>query len=156
MMKKYVLIVTVVSVLCAFLSCEDDNRTTISSDYSSNYDINYELFHVYQYDDVNINGIDLATKFDFFETFKLTLHYTDNKISAVTFSNGDVPFSPYSYEILAGKMDAYLNTSVLPNELRVTESDKVIAYYVNGEFSIPFKLDCPLLDYKYTFKSINQ
>lgn len=156
MMKKYALILIVVSVLFAIVSCEDENRTQISSDYPSDYDINYGLFHVYQYDEVNINGIDLAQKFDFFETFKLTLHYTDNKISAVTFNNGDVPFSPYSYEIPDGKVDAYLNTSVLPNELRLTESDKLIAYYVNGEFSIPFKLDCPSLDYKYTFKSINQ
>jgi hypothetical protein len=53
-------------------------------------------------------------------------------------------------------VDAYLNTNVLPNELRLTDSEKVIAYYVNGEFSIPFKLDCPSLDYKYTFKSIQQ
>ena len=156
MMKKYAFILTVVSVLFAIVSCEDENRTAISSDYPSDYDIHYGLFHVYQYDEVNINGIDLAPKFDFFETFKLTLHYTDNKISAVTFSNGDVPFSPYSYEIPAGKVDAYLNTNVLPNELRLTESEKVIAYYVNGEFSIPFKLDCLSLDYKYTFKSINQ
>lgn len=156
MMRKYVLIVTVVSVLLVLVSCEDDNRTKISSDYPSDFDINYGLFHVYQYDEVNINGIDLASKFDFFNTFRLTLHYTDNKISAVTFDNGDVPFSPYSYEIPSGKVDAYLNTNVLPNELRLTGSEKVIAYYVNGEFSIPFKLDCPSLDYKYTFKSIQQ
>lgn len=155
-MRKYLLIVTAVSVLLAFASCEDDSRTKISSDYPSDFDINYGLFHVYQYDEVNVNGIDLASKFDFFETFRLTLHYTDDRISAVTFDNGEVPFSPYSYEIPTGRADAYLNTDVLPNELRLTESDILIAYYVNGEFSIPFKLDCPLLDYKYTFKSINQ
>ena len=155
-MKKYVLIFTVVTVLFTIVSCDDDNRTLVSSDYPSEYDINYGLFHVYQYDEVNINGIDLVSKFDFFETFQLTLHYTDNKISAVTYSNGDVPFSTHSYEIPEGKVDAYLNTDVLPNELRLTESEKVIAYYVDGEFSIPFKLDCQSLDYKYTFKSIKQ
>ncbi|HCB89821.1 MAG TPA: hypothetical protein DEP71_11140 [Porphyromonadaceae bacterium] len=156
MMRKCALTVTVVSVLLALASCEDDSRTKMLSDYHSDFDINYGLFHVYQYDEVNINGIDLASKFDFFNTFRLTLHYTDNEISAVTFDNGDVPFSPYSYEIPSGKVDAYLNTNVLPNELRLTDSEKVIAYYVNGEFSIPFKLDCPSLDYKYTFKSIQQ
>jgi hypothetical protein len=155
-MKKYVLIFTVVTVLFTLISCDDENRTLISSDYPSEYDINYGLFHVYQYDEVNINGIDLVSKFDFFETFQLTLHYTDNKISAVTYSNGDVPFSPHNYDIPEGKVDAYLNTDVLPNELRLTESEKVIAYYVDGEFSIPFKLDCQSLDYKYTFKSIKQ
>lgn len=159
MMRKCALTVTVVSVLLALASCEDDSRTKMSSDYPSDFDINYGLFHVYQYDEVNINGIDLASKLNFFNTFRLTLHYTDNKISAVTFDNGDVPFSPYSYygyEIPEGKSDAYLNTDVLPNELRLRESEKVVAYYVNGEFSIPFKLDCPSLDYKYTFKSIQQ
>lgn len=156
MMKKYVFLFTAVSVLFALVSCEDDDRTRMSSDYPSDYDINYGLFHVYQYDEVNINGIDIAQKFDFFDTFRLTLHYTDNKISAVTFSHGDVPFSPYSYEIPEGKSDAYLNTDVLPNELRLKGSEKVIAYYVNGEFSIPFKLDCQSLNYKYTFKSIKQ
>lgn len=156
MMRKYLFIAAVVSVLFVLVSCEDENRTKMSLDYPSDFDINYGLFHVYQYDEVNINGIDLVSKFDFFNTFRLTLHYTDNKISAVTFDNGDVPFSPYSYEIPSGKVDAYLNTNVLPNELRLTGSEKVIAYYVNGEFSIPFKLDCPSLDYKYTFKSIQQ
>lgn len=155
-MKKYALILCVASVVLAFAGCEDENRTLMSSDYPSDYDINYGLLHVYQYDEVNINGIDLAQKFDFFETFKLTLHYTDSKIIAVTFSNGDVPFSPYSHEIPAGKVDAYLDTSVLPNELRLTGSGDFIAYYADGQFSIPFKLDCPLLDYKYTFKSIDQ
>ncbi|MCD8166488.1 MAG: hypothetical protein LUE93_10445 [Bacteroides sp.] len=128
----------------------------MSSDYPSDYDINYSLFHVYQYDEVNINGIDITQKFSFFDTFKLILHYTDGKISAVTFNNGDIPFSPYSYEVPAGKVDAYLDTTVLPNELRITGSDLVIAYFVDGEFSIPFKLDCSSVDYKYTFKSVNQ
>ncbi|MCD8260477.1 MAG: hypothetical protein LUD15_02425 [Bacteroides sp.] len=130
----------------------------MSSDYPSDHDINYSLFHVYQYDEVNINGIDIAQKFDFFDTFKLILHYTDGKISAVTFNNEDISFFPYSYEIPAGKVDAYLDTTVLPNELRITGSgpDLVIAYFVDGEFSIPFKLDCPSVDYKYTFKSVNQ
>lgn len=155
-MRKYSFILTILVVLIAWAGCEDDNRTEISSDYPSEYDINYGLFHVYQYDEVNINGIDLAQKFDFFETFRLTIHYTDHKISAITLNNGDVPFTPYSYNIPEGKVKAYLNTEVLPNELRVSESEEVVAYFVNGEFAIPFKLDCPTLDYKYTFKSINQ
>lgn len=156
MMKKYRFLLFALTVLFAFASCEDENRSLISPDYPTDYEINYGLFHVYQYDEVNINGIDLYSKFDFFETFKLTLYYTDSKISAVEFSNGDIPFSPFHYVIPEGKMDAYLNTDELPNELRLVESETLIAYYVNGEFSIPFKLDCPTLDYKYTFKNINQ
>ena len=107
MMKKYLSVhVLALALLIAFAGCEDINRTVMSSDSPSDYDIHYGLFHVYQYDEVNINGIDLASKFDFFNTFRLTLHYTDNKISAVTFDNGDVPFLPYSYEIPSGKVDA--------------------------------------------------
>jgi len=153
-MKNNLLILTIVSVLFVLAGCDDDSRTKMSSDYPADYDINYSLFHVYQYDEVNIDGIDVVQKFDFFNTFRLTLHYTDSKISAVTFTNGTIPFSPYSFNMPEGKVDAYLETNVLPNELRIAGTTNVIAYYVNGEFSIPFKLDCPTLDYKYTFKSI--
>jgi hypothetical protein len=125
-------------------------------DYPADYEINYGIRQVMQYDEVNINGIDLSAKFPFFETLKLTIHYTDSKISGVTFSNGEVPFSPYDFEVPTGKIDCYLDTDVLPNELRITGTKNVIAYYRSGEFTVPFKLDCPALDYKYTFKSVNQ
>lgn len=153
-MKRYVFIFTVVSVLFSFMGCEDDNRSRMSADYPADYDIHYDLGHVYQYDEVNVNGIDVVAKFPFFETFKLTIHYTDSKISGVTFTNGDVPFSVYNFDVPAGKVDAYLDTDVLPNELRIAGTTNVIAYFQNGEFQVPFKLDCPSLDYKYTFKSV--
>lgn len=153
-MKKYVLILTVISALFSFMSCEDDNRTKMSSNYPADYDINYVIRQVLQYDEVNVNGIDVAAKFPFFATYKLTIHYTDSKISGVTFTNGEIPFSVYDFEIPAGKVDAYLDTDVLPNELRMTGTTNVIAYFQNGEFSVPFKLDCPSLNYKYTFKSV--
>jgi hypothetical protein len=155
-MKKQVLIFTIVSVLFSLSSCDNADRLTMSSDYPTDYDITYGIRQVMQYDEVNINGIDLATKLPFFETFKLIIHYTDNKISAVTLSNGDIPFSPYNFDIPSGKTACYLDTNVLPNELRITGTNNVIAYFQNGEFSVPFKLNCSALDYKYTFKSVNQ
>jgi hypothetical protein len=124
--------------------------------YPADYDIQYGIRQVMQYDEVNINGIDIAGKIPFFETFRLTIHFTDSKISGVTFSNGEIPFSPYDFEVPSGKIDCYLDTDVLPNELRITGTNHVIAYFQNGEFSIPFKLNCPSLRYKYTFKSVNQ
>lgn len=155
-MKKNIIALAIVSVLVTFSGCDTNDRTLMDSGYPSDYDINYGIRQVMQYDEVNINGIDLAARFPFFDTFRLTLHYTDSKISGATLSNGDVPFSPYKFDIPAGKVDCYLDTSVLPNELRITGTEHVIAYYRDGEFSVPFKLDCPALDYKYTFKSINQ
>lgn len=155
-MKKNTLIFAIVSLLFSLSGCNTDDRVKMSDDYPVDGDINYGIRQVMQYDEVNINGIDVASKFPFFETLRLTIHYTDSKISGVTFSNGEVPFSPYNFEVPSGKVDCYLDTDALPNELRITGTDHVIAYYQNGEFSVPFKLDCPSLDYKYTFKSINQ
>ncbi|MDR1171268.1 MAG: hypothetical protein LBL24_02315 [Bacteroidales bacterium] len=154
-MKKYVLLFTIVSALFSFSSCDDADRLKMVSDYPADYDITYGIRLVMQYDEVNVNGIDLAARFPFFETFRLTIHYTDSKISAVTLSNGEIPFSPYDFEIPTGKTACYLDTEALPNELRIAGTNNVIAYFQNGEFSIPFKLDCAALDYKYTFKSVN-
>ncbi|MDR2448490.1 MAG: hypothetical protein LBD52_00835 [Prevotellaceae bacterium] len=154
-MKKYVLIFAIIPVLFSFLSCDNTNRLIMISDYPADYDITYGIRQVMQYDEVNINGIDIAAKLPFFETFRLTIHYTDSKISAVTLSNGDIPFSPYDFDIPAGKMACYLDTDALPNELRITGTNNVIAYFQNGELSVPFKLNCQALDYKYTFKSVN-
>jgi len=154
-MKKNVLIFTVVSVLLSLSGCDNADRLMMDPNYPANYDINYGIRQVMQYDEVNINGIDIAPKLPFFTTFGLTLHYTDSKISGVTFSNGDVPFSPFNFEIPAGKVDCYLDTDTLPNVLRITGTKNVIAIYQKGEFTIPFRLDCGKLSYKYTFKSVN-
>ena len=154
-MKQNVLMITIISVLLSFSGCNTDERLKMDSDYPADYDIQYGIRQVMQYDEININGIDIAAKMPFFETFRLTIHYTNSKISAITYSNGDVPFSPYNFELPNGKIDCYLDTQALPNELRIKGTDNVIAYFQNGEFSVPFKLDCPLLSYKYTFKSVN-
>jgi len=154
-MKKNELIFIIVSVILSFSGCNTTDRLMMDKDYPADGDITYGIRQVMQYDEVNINGIDIASKLPFFETFRLTIHYTDSKISGVTFSNGDVPFSPYNFEVPAGKIDCFLDTDARPNELRITGTKNVIAYFQSGEFSIPFKLDCSGLNYKYTFKSVN-
>ena len=154
-MKINVLFFAIALVLFSLSGCDNTDRLKMTPDYPADYDIKYGIRQVMQYDEVNINGIDLAAKLAFFETFRLTIHYTNSRISAVTFSNGEIPFSPYNFEIPTGKSDCYLDTDVLPNELRVVGTNNVIAYFQDGEFSIPFKLDCPALGYKYTLKNID-
>ncbi len=155
-MKRNLLFFAVIAVLLSFAGCNTDDRYLMNKDYPADYDVEYGIRQVMQYDEVNINGIDVATKFAFFETLRFTIHFTDSKISAVTFTNGDVPFSPYDFTVPTEKVACYLNTDVLPNELRITATEQVLAYYKSGEFTVPFKLDCQALDYKYTFKSVNQ
>ena len=96
----------------------------------------------------------MAEKFDFFGTLRFTIHVKDNRMASLEFSNGDVPFSPYAFEIPSGEVECYLDTETLPNELRIKGTDNVVAYFQNGEFSVPFQLDCEELNYKYTFKEI--
>jgi hypothetical protein len=145
-MKKYVLIFAIAAVLFPFSSCNDTDLPAINADYPADFDVTYGIGQVM------INGTDVAGKFSFFDTFRLTAHYTDSKISAVTLSNGDIPFSPYDFEIPDGKAACYLDTGALPYKLCVAGTDHVIAYFQNGECSIPFKLDCQELDYEYTLK----
>ena len=152
-MKKYALILTCAAACAALTGCEGVSDR-MSSDYPSSYDIKYGIRQVLQYDPMNINGIDVAEKFDFFGTLRFTIHVKDNRMASLEFSNGDVPFSPYAFEIPSGEVECYLDTEALPNELRIKGTDNVVAYFQNGEFSVPFQLDCEELNYKYTFKEI--
>ena len=70
------------------------------------------------------------------------------------FANGEVPFAPFAFELPEGVVECEFDTDALPNELRIKGTDHVIAYFQNGEFSIPFQLDSKQLSYKYTFKEI--
>ena len=90
-MKKYALILTCAAACAALTGCEDVSDR-MSSDYPSTYDIKYGIRQVLQYDPMNINGIDVAEKFDFFGTLRFTIHVKDNRMASLEFSNGDVPF----------------------------------------------------------------
>jgi hypothetical protein len=128
----------------------------MSDDFPKDYNIEYEIRQVLQYDPMNINGINISRKLDFFSTVRFTLHYKDGKLARLTYSNGDVPFSPFGFEAESEiETDCELDYDIMPNELRIKGTDKVIAYYQNGEFIMPFKLDCGSISYKYTFVNID-
>ena len=93
-MRKKILLLLVVLATFSFFSCTEDVSNQMSSDYPTDYDINYELRQVLQYDPMNIDGIDIVSKLDFFKTLRFTLHYENGKITKVKFNNGSVPFSP--------------------------------------------------------------
>lgn len=152
-MKKRVFILTMVSAMFSLFSCDNGLTDQMTPDYPKDGDVTYGIRQVMQYDPMNINGIDVAGKFDFFSTLKLTIHITDSKITAMTYTNGDVPFSPYDFEIPTGRFDCVLDTEVLPNVLRIKGTNNVIAIYKKGEFIVPFQLDSKALSYEYTFKN---
>lgn len=137
------------------MGCIKDVSNQMSEDYPENYDIEYGIRQVLQYDPVNINGIDISKKMDFFSSLKFGLHYEEGKIVRVTYSNGNVPFSPFNFDNESDfEVECELDTNVFPNELRVKDTDRVIAYFQNGEFTMPFTLDCGSINYKYTFVNI--
>lgn len=70
-MKKNTLILVIVSLLFSLSGCNTDDRVKMSDNYPVDGDINYGIRQVMQYDEVNINGIDVASKFPFFETLSL-------------------------------------------------------------------------------------
>lgn len=137
--------------------CMKDVSNQMSGDFPENYDIEYGIRQVLQYDPVNINGIDISKKLDFFSSLKFNLHYTGGKISSVSYSNGNIPFSPFNFDNGSDfEAECELDTQVFPNELRIKGTDRVIAYFQNGEFIMPFTLDCGSINYKYTFVNIKQ
>ncbi|MDR0509745.1 MAG: hypothetical protein LBH06_01460 [Rikenellaceae bacterium] len=153
-MKNFALILAAASLLLSFSGCKEDDRTKMDQSDRTDYDLVYGLRQVMQYDPMNIDGINIVDKFDFFGTLRLTIHYAGGKISAVTFSNGNIPFAPVDFTVPTEKTEAFLDTDVLPNVIRLKESGKAIATYLRGEFIITFRLDSPLVSYKYTFKSV--
>ncbi|MDR2911900.1 MAG: hypothetical protein LBV38_01155 [Alistipes sp.] len=151
-MKK-VLFLAAAAMLFTLAGCNDcSDRMT--DDYPANYDVHYGLRQVVQYDPMNIDGIDVGPKLDFFSTLRFTIHYTDGAISAASFTNGDIPFSPFGFDVPEGRFECEFDDFAIPNELRIAGTDNVIAYFQNGEFSIPFQLDHSSISYKYTFKGV--
>ena len=155
-MKNKISVITIIMIVFSLFGCEEDLSNKMSADYPQDYEINYELRQVLQYDPMNINGIDISKKLDFFSTVRFTLRYKDGKLSNLTYSNGGVPFSPFSFDADSEfDEECELNSNVFPNELRIKGTDEVIAYYQDGEFIMPFQLDCSSLSYKYTFINID-
>jgi hypothetical protein len=126
----------------------------MTDNYPADYDVTYGLRQVVQYDPMNIDGINVGPKFDFFNTLRFTIHYTDGRITAAGFTNGGVPFSPFGFNVPDGRFEVDFDTDASPNELRIKGTDNVLAYFMNGEFSVPFRLDHSTISYKYTFKGV--
>lgn len=144
------------AALFTLAGCEDEVSNEMTSDYPENFNIEYQLRQVMQYDPVNINGLDVSDKLDFFSTLRFSLQYTNGEISKLTYSNGTIPFSPFAFDTeMDFEADCELVTDVLPNELRIKGTDQVIAYFQNGEFIMPFQLDCSSIRYRYTFVNVN-
>ncbi len=150
---KYLLLLLAACSLFMHQSCKPASAEA-DPDYPSDYDINYELREVLEIDPVNINGIDVYPYFDFFKTLRFTIHVRDGKMSTLEFTNGDIPFAPHSFNIPAGEVECWFDTSSSPNALRLKSDDSVVAYLKKGELYMPFKLDCQEIDYEYRFKEI--
>lgn len=154
-MKKNILNISIVLMILSLSGCEEDISNKMSADYPQDYQITYGLRQVLQYDPLNINGIDISDKLDFFSTVRFTLLYSEGKLTSLTYSNGGVLFSPFNFDAESElAVDCELDYDVLPNELRIRGTDNVIAYFQNGEFIMPFQLDCGSISYKYTFVNI--
>ncbi|MFV0591016.1 MAG: hypothetical protein ACK5M7_06500 [Draconibacterium sp.] len=155
-MKNYKLFIPILLIVFFFFGCDDEISNQMSGDLPQDYDIEYEIRQVMQYDPMNINGIDISKKLDFFSTVRFTLHYNGGKITSLSYSNGEVPFSPFGFGTdLQTETECELDYDVMPNELRIKGTDNVVAYFQNGEFIMPFRLDCGTLSYKYTFANID-
>ena len=81
--------------------------------FPSDYTINYGLRQVLEYDPMNINGIDVVDKFDFFSTLRFTIEVHDGKMTHLEFSNGEVPFSPFAFEVPDGVVECEFDTDAL-------------------------------------------
>jgi hypothetical protein len=126
----------------------------MTDNYPTDYDLVYGLRQVLQYDPINVDGVNLVDKLDFFGSLRFTIHYEGGKVVAATFSNGEVPFSAFGFSVPSGRFECRLDTDMLPNSLVMANGD-VIAQFKNGEFAIPFQLDHSTVSYKYTFKGLD-
>lgn len=156
-MKYFKLLITPLVLAFTLIGCEDEVSNEMAGSYPQNYDIEYKIRQVVQYDPVNINGIDVSDKIDFFNSIRFALHYKEGKITHFSYSNGDAPFSPFNFEAeMDGEVACEFDEEVTPNELRIKGTDHVVAYFRNGEFIMPFQLDCSAINYRYTFSSLTE
>ncbi len=130
---------------------------TADGNYDGNKTSTFRIFKVLQIDDVNVNGIDILPYFDFFDTFSLTLTYEEGKISHLTMSNGDIPFSKkYGFDIPSGEVDVYFDGSVFPNAIRRSDNNEILATFNKGVLVMDFQLDCASVSYRYMFTGVNE
>lgn len=123
---------------------DDEKPKTYSS-------FEFVMQNVFQYDRKHPGGIDIGSKFGFFETMGMTVHYYGKDIYALTYSNGDVPFgmgfpAGEKIEVVAD------GPKLIPQRVLLKDSDTVVGFLRNDVFTIQFKLDSDKLGYEYVFK----
>lgn len=151
-MKKIMTYLAAAAGLLLAASCQPVS-TEMDPDYPSDYDISYALGKVLEKDPVNVTGIDVCPYFDFFKTFRFTIHVKGGKMSSFTIENGDVPFYPFNC-VEGEEIECRFDGESSPNVLRIKETDEVIAIFDRGECYLPFQLDCEQLNYEYRFREI--
>ena len=149
-----------ICILAAFVtSCYSVHLqdVTADEDYDGNRTSTFRIYKVLQFDDVNVNGIDILPYFDFFNSFSLSLTYKDGEISRMSMSNGDIPFSKkYGFDIPSGEVEVYFDGSVLPNAIRRSDNNEILATFNKGVLVMNFQLDCASVSYRYMFTGVTE
>lgn len=90
----------------------------------------YTLSSALQIDPMNLAGINLLDHMDIFNGFTFTIYREDGKIVAAEL-NDNLPFD-YISSPFEGKQACYFDTNSLPQALRLTSNDALIATYNAG------------------------
>ena len=164
-MKKYALLLAATLLVSAFSACdeettlpyipyeEDETETPTEGEDPEAVTNTYCLKQVLQCSPENPNGVDIFGKLDFFATLRMTVSVSATG-AVVEFDNGEVPFLPFTEALHEGKIQCDLDHSVIPNVLRIRDTDTVIATFEKDGFTTEFQLDSKLLSYKYKYTKL--
>lgn len=164
-MKKYALLLAATLLVSAFSACdeettlpyipyeEDETETPTEGEDPEAVTNTYCLKQVLQCSPENPNGVDIFGKLDFFATLRMTVSVSATGV-VVEFDNGDVPFLPFAEALPEGKIECDLDHNVIPNVLRIRDTETVIATFEKDGFTTEFQLDSKLLSYKYKYTKL--
>lgn len=164
-MKKYALLLAATLLVSAFSACdeettlpyipyeEDETETPTEGEDPEAVTNTYCLKQVLQCSPENPNGVDIFGKLDFFATLRMTVSVSATG-AVVEFDNGDVPFLPFAEALPEGKIECDLDHNVIPNVLRIRDTETVIATFEKDDFTTEFQLDSKLLSYKYKYTKL--
>ncbi|WP_290534369.1 hypothetical protein [Alistipes sp.] len=164
-MKKYALLLAATLLVSAFSACdeettlpyipyeEDETETPTEGEDPEAVTNTYCLKQVLQCSPENPNGVDIFGKLDFFATLRMTVSVSATG-AVVEFDNGDVPFLPFAEALPEGKIECDLDHNVIPNVLRIRDTETVIATFEKDGFTTEFQLDSKLLSYKYKYTKL--
>ena len=144
---------SIVAALSLLSSCVEvmPKNTEFDSPNTGTYDYTFVLNKALEIDPLNTTGIDLMPYLDWFSSFQFKVYVVDGKYTACEIDNGNIPFSPYTFAIPQGKVNCKFDTSSSPWTLKLDSGD-VVAVYKQGQFMIPFQLDCADISYEYWLK----